>query len=460
MFDIGTYIERRNKLKMQMDSGLILILGNEESPINYTDNPYWFRQDSTFLYYFGLNKPGLIGMIDIDKGKEYLFGNKPTIDDIIWGGNKTPIEEQAQTIGIKNTGIIYDVERIVKNSVSKDRKVHLIPQYRAENKIKISNWLNCSPDEVPKFYSEKLIKTIVAQREIKSKEELNEIEKAVNTTVEMHKTAMQIVKPGLKELDIVSEIEKIVKKEGGNTSFPTIATKHGEIMHNHYHGNQLMDGDMFLLDCGAETTMGYAGDLSSTMPVGTSFTDRQKDIYNITLESHNTSIEMLKPGLPFKDIHFQACRIIVEGLKNLGIMKGNTDDALEVGAHALFFPCGLGHQMGLDVHDMENLGEEFVGYNGSAKSNQFGLKSLRMAKPLKTGMVLTIEPGIYFIPMLINIWKRENRFTDFINYAKLEDYLDFGGIRNEEDFVITDEGYALIGNQKPKTIEDVENQKS
>jgi Xaa-Pro aminopeptidase len=271
---------------------------------------------------------------------------------------------------------------------------------------------------------------------------------------------MQIVNPGLLESDIVSEVEKIAKKAGGNTSFPTIATIHGEILHNHYYGNQLKEGDMLLLDCGAETAMGYAGDLSSTIPVSASFTERQKDIYNITLASHNASIEMLKPGMPFKEIYFQACRIIVDGLKNLGLMRGETDDAVQLGAHALFFPCGLGHQMGLDIHDMEDLGEEYVGYDGKPKSKQFGLKSLRLAKPLVSGMVLTIEPGIYFIPSLINIWKNEKRLIDFINFEKVEEYLEFGGIRNEENFVITEDGYRLIGKNKPKTIEDVEHQKN
>lgn len=460
MFDVSTYIDRRNILKSQLDSGIVLFMGNDDSPINYSDNTYWYRQDSTFLYYFGLNKPGLLSIIDIDERKEYLFGNDPTVDDIIWGGGKNTIEELASKIGVNNTGSITTLDIFINESVKKDRMIHFLPPYRSENKIKLFNWFNISPKKIMEFSSVELIKAVIAQREIKSSEELKEIEKAVNTTVDMHVTAMQIVKPGMLESDIVAEVEKIAKKAGGNTSFPTIATKHGEIMHNHDYSNQLMNGDMLLLDCGAETAMGYAGDLSSTMPVGISFTERQKDIYDISLASHNSAIDMLKPGIPFKDIHFRASRIIVDGLKNIGVMKGNTDDALNLGAHALFFPCGVGHQMGLDVHDMEDLGEVYVGYDGSPKSMQFGLKSLRLAKPLVEGMVLTIEPGIYFIPPLINMWKSENRFNDFINFDKLEDYLDFGGIRNEEDFVITGDGYRLIGKNKPKTIKDVENQKN
>ena len=460
MFDISIYLKRRSNLKSRLNSGIILLMGNDESPINYTGNTYWFRQDSTFLYYFGLNNPGLIGIIDIDEGKDYIFGNNPTIEDTIWMGHQETLDDIARKTGVENTGKIPDIDKFLKQAIAKDRTIHFLPPYRAENKIKLFNWMNTNPIKIRDFASVELIKAVVEQREIKSDEELKEIEKAVDITVDMHVTAMQNVRPGLLESDIVSEVERIAKKSGGNTSFPTIGTKHGEILHNHYYGNQLMEGDMFLLDCGAETAMGYAGDLSSTMPVSASFTERQRDIYNITLSSHNASIEMLKPGILFKEIYYQACRVIVDGLKDLGLMKGETNEAVQLGAHALFFPCGLGHQMGLDIHDMEDLGEEYVGYDGKPKSKQFGLKSLRLAKPLVSGMVLTIEPGIYFIPSLINMWKSEQRFNEFINYEKLEKYKDFGGIRNEENFVITADGYKLIGKKKPKTIEDVENQKN
>ena len=460
MFDISIYLKRRSNLKSRLDSGLILLMGNDESPINYKDKTYWFRQDSTFLYYFGLNYPGLIGILDVDEGKDYIFGNNPTIEDTIWMGHQETLDDLARKTGVENTGNIPDIDKFLKQAIAKDRTIHFLPPYRAENKIKLFNWMNTNPIKIRDFASVELIKAVVEQREIKSDEELKEIEKAVDITVDMHVTAMQNVRPGLLESDIVSEVERIAKKSGGNTSFPTIGTKHGEILHNHYYGNQLMEGDMFLLDCGAETAMGYAGDLSSTMPVSASFTERQRDIYNITLLSHNASIEMLKPGILFKEIYYQACRVIVDGLKDLGLMKGETNEAVQLGAHALFFPCGLGHQMGLDIHDMEDLGEEYVGYDGKPKSKQFGLKSLRLAKPLVSGMVLTIEPGIYFIPSLINMWKSEQRFNKFINYEKLEKYKEFGGIRNEENFVITADGYKLIGKKKPKTIEDVENQKN
>ncbi len=460
MFKIETYVSRCRDLRTHLNSGIVLFIGNEESPMNYTDNTYHFRQDSSFLYYFGLNTAGLIGVVDVDDGKDYIFGNDLTVEDFVWMGYQATLNDQAQNSGIKNTGSIAELEKFLTDAVAKGKKVHLLPQYRAENKIKLFNWLDINPMETEKATSVELIRAVVSQREIKSDEELIEIEKGVNTTVDMHLAAMRMVRPGMLESEIAAKVQQIATKNGGNLSFPTIATKHGETLHNHFQGNQLKEGDMFLLDCGAETTMGYAGDLSSTIPVGKSFTDRQKEIYNITLASHNKSIEMLKPGVPFKDIYYEACRIIVNGMKDLNLMKGDTEEALQAGAHAMFFPCGLGHQMGLDIHDMENLGEVYVGYDGQPKSTQFGIKSLRLAKPLKPGIILTIEPGIYFIPSLIDMWKNEKRFTNFINYENLEAYKNFGGIRNEENFVITENGYKLLGKKKPKTIEDVENQKN
>jgi len=460
MFKTETYVKRREILKSQINSGIAIFIGNDESPMNYADNTYHFRQDSSFLYYFGLNTAGLTGIIDFDEGKDYIFGNDLTVEDFVWMGYLPTIKEQSKKVGVQNTGTIADLDKLIKDAQLISRQIHVLPQYRAENKYKLFNWLNINPNETHKTESVELIKAVVSQREIKSDEELSEIEKAVNTSVDMHVAAMQMVKPGMMESEIAAKMMEIAIRDGGNISFPIIATKNGQTLHNHYHGNKLKEGDMLLLDCGAETALGYAGDLSSTMPVSNSFTDRQKEIYNIVLASHNKSIDMLAPGVPFKEVYYESCRVIVEGMKELGLMKGNTEDAIQSGAHAMFFPCGLGHQMGLDVHDMENLGEVYVGYGGKPKSTQFGIKSLRLAKKLVPGLVLTIEPGIYFIPSLIDMWKAENKLTDFINYDKLKTYKDFGGIRNEEDFVITTDRYKLLGKPKPKTIEDVENQKN
>jgi len=427
MFDVSTYMNRRHSLSTGIDSGIIILMGNDSSPMNYADNIYRFRQDSTFLYYFALNRAGLVGIIDVDQNEHYLYGDDFTIDDSIFMGFQPALSDLAEAVGVKATGTLSELENFLKDAVVKGRSIHFLPPYRAENKIKLLHWLDINPRETQKSASVELIRSIVAQREIKSDEELEEIERAVNTSVDMHITAMQMVQPGLTESDVVSKVHEIALQAGGYVSFPVIATIHGETLHNSYHGNKMEEGDLFLLDCGAETAMGYAGDLSSTMPVSKQFSARQKEIYNIVLDSHDRSIEMLKPGISFKDVYYAASGIIVDGLKGLGLLNGNTDEIVQAGAHAMFFQCGLGHQMGLDVHDMEDLGEVYVGYEGEAKSTQFGIRSLRLAKPLIPGMVVTIEPGIYFIPSLINMWRAEKRFTDFINYDKLEAYKDFGG---------------------------------
>jgi Xaa-Pro aminopeptidase len=297
---------------------------------------------------------------------------------------------------------------------------------------------------------------VVSQREIKTQEELAEIEEAVNISVDMHVEAMKIAQPGMTEAMVAAEIHKVALAAGGNISFPIIATINGQTLHNHYHGNIIHEGDMFLVDAGYETPAGYAGDLSSTFPVSKTFTSEQKEIYQITLAAHHAAVDALEFQQPFRNAHLAASKAIFDGLKAMGFTKGNTDDAVETGAHSLFFPCGTGHMMGLDVHDMEDLGEVWVGYDGQSKSTQFGLKSLRLSKPLQDGHVFTIEPGIYFIPELIDLWKSQNKFNEFINWEKVNSYRNFGGIRNEEDFVMTKNGARLLGKPKPKTIEEVE----
>ena len=319
----------------------------------------------------------------------------------------------------------------------------------------MNSLLKLDLDQIKDNCSIELIMAIVSMREIKSTEETSEIEKAVDTSVDMHIAAMKMVQPGIRESHIAAKMNEIALAAGGKTSFPVIATIHGETLHNHYHGNILTKNQLLLLDCGAETAMGYAGDLSSTIPVSRNLDSRQKEIYDLTLEAHETAVAALQPGKLFKEIHLDTARVIINGLKDLDLMKGDTEEAVQAGAHAMFFPCGLGHQMGLDVHDMEDLGEQFVGYDKERQSSQFGLKSLRLGKTLKPGMVLTIEPGIYFIPTLIDLWKNENKFREYINYERLETYKDFGGIRNEENFIITEDSYALLGKKKPKTIDEI-----
>lgn len=459
MFSKDTYIKRRQQLAQDVDKGLLLFIGNTESPMNYADNTYRFRQDSNFLYFFGLNHPDLVGVVDAESGESAIYGDDYTIDHIVWMGNQPTIAQRAATCGVQQTGTTSELVKTLEKAKAAGRPIHFLPVYRGESKIKLLEWLSIQPSEVKEKASLELVLAVIKQRNYKSAEEIVEIEKAVNTTVDMHLAAMRMARPGMTEAQIAAEVERIALAEDGGISFPVIATINGQTLHNHYHGNTLKEGQLFLLDAGAETSMGYAGDMSSTFPVSKTFTARQKDIYQVALNSHEKAIAMLKPGVAFKEIYLESARVVMQGMKDLGFAKGNIDDAVMCGAHAMFFPCGLGHMMGLDVHDMEDLGEQYVGYHNEAKSTQFGMKSLRLGRKLEPGFVLTIEPGIYFIPQLIDKWKSEKHLTEFLNFDKLEEYKDFGGCRNEEDFLITEQGYRLLGKPLPKTIEDVEQER-
>jgi Xaa-Pro aminopeptidase len=456
MFKTETYKNRRARLKRDIQDGIVLLPGNEESPMNYTDNAYRFRQDSSFLYFFGLDHPALAGYIDIESGKEIIFGDDLTIDDVIWMGQKPSLLERSKPYGIHTVLPYCCLKDYIEDAIKKDRKVHFLPPYRAEKKIMLWELIGIPPGKINEMASVDLIKAVVNQRNYKTQEEIDEIEKAVNITVDMHLAAMKMARPGMTESQVAARVHEVALAGGGDIAFPIIATIHGETLHNHYHGNQLESGQLFLLDAGAETALHYAGDMSSTFPVDKTFTGKQKEIYQVALDAHLVAVKMLKPGVNFKDVHLAACQTIAAGMKDLGFMKGDVNEAVEQGAHALFFPCGTGHMMGLDVHDMEDLGEVYVGYDGQPKSAQFGLKSLRLGRPLEPGFVLTIEPGIYFIPELIGQWKVEGKFKEFINYDNVEQYMDFSGCRNEENFVITETGARCLGKPLPKTIEEVE----
>lgn len=454
MFAKETYERRRAELKKSVGSGLLLFFGNEETGMNYEDNTYHFRQDSSFLYFFGLNYAGLAAVIDIDEDKEIIFGNELTIDDIVWMGTQPTLHEKACRVGISETRPTSELKKYLERAVSKGQKVHYLPVYRAEHRVKLLDLLGVVPgSEQP---SVDFIKGIVNLRNYKTEEEIIELERACDVTADMHITAIRTAQIGMKEYEVAAALEAVAQANGCRISFPTITTVCGQTLHNHYHGNTIKAGDMVLIDAGAETGSGYCGDMSSTVCAGKTFTSRQKEIYDIQVASHLAAVNALKPGVAFKDVYELSCRVICEGLKGLGIMKGDPAEAVAAGAHAMFFPCGLGHMMGMDVHDMENLGEVWVGYNGQPKSTQFGRKSLRLARPLEPGFVLTIEPGIYFIPELIDYWKSERRFADFICYDKLDAYRDFTGLRNEEDYLITENGARRLGKKIPLTTEEVE----
>ena len=456
MFSKKTYIQRRITLADTVSGGLILLPGNEESPMNYTDNTYHFRQDSTFLYYFGIDQASLAGVIDADSGESILFGDDYDVEMIVWTGVVPSISALGEQVGVTNVKPKAALQTLIKEALVSKRVIHFLNPYRSDILLRLSELLQCSYQSIPERTSLELTRAVVAQREVKSQEEIAELDKAVDISVEMHLAGMRHARPGMRESEVAAKVAEVALAHNGTPSFPIIATINGQTLHNHYHGNTIQSGDLFLLDAGAETEMRYAGDLSSTFPVDPTFTPLQKEIYQLCLDAHMATVSMLRPGRPFKEVHLTACKTIFEGLKAFGLTRGDTEEAVEAGAHAMFFPCGTGHMMGLDVHDMENLGEQWVGYDGVPKSTQFGLKSLRLAKELKPGYVLTIEPGIYFIPELIDHWKSHGLHTDFLNYGEIEKFKSFGGLRNEEDFLVTGDGARRLGKALPLTIEGVE----
>jgi len=458
MFETNVYTERRRILKDKFDSGIILFLGNNESPANYLANTYTFRQDSSFLYYFGIDRPGFAATIDIDNNLETLFGNDYTIDEVVWVGAQPSVNEFAEIIGIKRAVSTEKLNEQINGAIKKGRKVHFLPQYRPDNILKLASISGLDVTRLNDYASEKFIKAVIAQRSIKSEEEIKEIDEAVDIASKMHIAAMKMVKPDNDERKIAGMIEGIALSLGYGLSFRPIVSINGQTLHNPYYDNKMKIGDLLVNDSGAESKLHYASDITRTIPVGGKFEQKQKEIYEIVLKAEKNAIDSVKPGITFKDIHLQSAKDITSGLVELGLMSGNPEDAVRAGAHTLFFPHGLGHMLGLDVHDMEALGEDLVGYDESIlRSEEFGLKYLRLAKTLQSGFVFTIEPGIYFIPELIDMWKQENKFSEYINYDNVEEYSNFGGIRIEDDVLVTKEGFRVLGSKPiPKSVEEIE----
>ena len=457
MFNKEVYTNRRNNLRKEIQSGVALFLGNVDCAFNYPANQYHFRQDSHFLYFFGLQNPGFAGVIDFDNGKDYIFGNDFDIDDIIWMGVQPKVKDLAAEAGVENTSPYDDLTTFIESVKKEGRKVHYLPPYRGETVIELTRLLDISNADVKGAASVELIKGVVKLKEIKSDEEIAEIEKAVDVAYDMHTTSMKMAMPGTVEQEIAGAIEGISLALAGPVSFPIILSQDGQTLHNHSHHNTLEVGRMMVTDAGSETHECYSSDITRTVPVGGKFDERQAEIYQIVLDANMTAIEAIKPGIKYRDVHFIAARVIIEGLKNAGLMKGDVDEALKAEAHTLFMPHGLGHQMGMDVHDMEGLGEDYVGYDENTKrATTFGTAYLRLGKELKPGLVLTVEPGIYFIPDLIDQFRKEGKFTDFVNYDKLETYKDFGGIRIEDDILVTETGHRVLGKPIPKTIKEIE----
>lgn len=424
--------------------------------MNYASNRYHFRQDSSFLYFFGLDSPGLAGVIDIDDGTEAIFGNEIDIEDIIWMGFRPSIKERAEAVGVKKTSPLNALRDELKKALARQRPVHYLPPYRTESSRTIEKLLGIAAESVKAGASADLIQAVVAQRSLKSREEVAEIEKALDITYDMYAAAMSMAHPGRHERDIVGTMEGLARARGGLIAFPPIVSIDSQILHNNDYGNRLKKGRLLVMDAGAESARHYGSDITRTIPVGGEFTSRQKDVYDIVLDAQMQAIQAVRPGAVFKDLHLQTCRTIAAGLKDIGLMKGDVGEAVGRGAHALFFPHGLGHMLGLDVHDMESLGEDNVGYDPAVpRSEQFGLAYLRMAKELRPGYVMTIEPGIYFIPALIDKMRSEGKFLDFIHYDKLEKFRNFGGVRIEDNILVTDKGHRLLGKSIPKTPADI-----
>ncbi len=458
LFSKSTYVERRNELKKLVGSGLIVLFGNNDSPANYPSNTYKFRQDSSFLYYFGLHRNGLVGVIDVDNDREYLVGDEIDIEDIVWYGSVTSVAEMAEMTGVVRTAAMRELPAIVESAKAQGEEVHFLPPYRFDNQIQIMDLLGIHPSQQKAAASLKLIAAVVKMRTTKTEEEIAELERAAEIGYEMHTTAMRLCRPGITEQYIGGMVDGIANAYGCMVSFQTIATQHGEVMHGNPSPAKLEAGRLMLVDAGAETNENYCSDNTRTTPVSGVFTQKQKDIYNIVVECHDHVLEVAKPGVKWWDVHFAVCRIITERLQQLGLMKGDVEESLKAGAHAMFLPHGLGHSMGMDVHDMEGLGQVYVGFDKEVRpSTQFGTNALRFGRRLQKGFVVTDEPGIYFIPALIDDWKKNGTNAQFLNFDKIDEYRDFGGIRIEDDVLITDEGCRFIGSKRiPYHVEDVE----
>ena len=438
MFKTPTYTTRRKALASTVHTGLIFLPGNHEAPMNYTDNVYPFRQDSNFRYFAGHNLPGLALTIDAASGESKLWGNDISLDHVVWMGEQPSVAELAERVGAERGGTLAELSTLLKKHAG---EVKFLPPYRSERKVFLKEHLGADAGA-----DEGLTRAVIALREIKSAEELAEMDIAVRTSMAMHAAAQKHAAPGQLEAHVAGIVEGIAISADGRLAYPAIVTRNGHVLHNHYHGNILKAGDLLLIDAGAETPSGYAGDITRTFAVGRPMTGKQQAVWDIVQKAKLESIAALKPGVTYQSIHLDAGRILAAGLKDLGLMKGDVDEAVAAGAHALFMPHGLGHQIGLDVHDMEDLGEDLVGYDAETqRSPQFGTRSLRLGKRLKAGFALTVEPGIYFIPALIDRWRADGTCAAFIDFGVLEGYRDFGGIRLEDNVVVTEGGSRVSG---------------
>ena len=450
MFSKETYIRRRAELKKLVGEGVIVLFGNNESPANYPANGYApFRQDSSFLYYFGQHRDGLVGIIDIDNDEDILIGDDIDIEDIVWMGFVPSVADLAAEVGITKTAPMSQLRQVCCCTTATNRRIHFLPPYRYDTKIQIMDLTGIHPSKQKEAASLPLIKAVVKMRATKSAEEIAYIEAACDVGYVMHTTAQQLIRPGVTERFVGGQVDGIARSLAQGNSFGTIFSQHGEIMHGSPSDAPLEDGRLVLCDAGCELN-DYCSDHTRTMPVNGKFTQRQQEIYSIVEQCHDYVLEVAKPGVKYQDVHFAVCRLMTERLKELGLMKGDTEEAVRAGAHAMFLPHGLGHMMGMDVHDMEGLGQIYVGFDDETRPNleQFGTNCLRMGRKLEPGFVVTDEPGIYFIPHLIDLWRNEGHCAEFLCFDKLDTYKDFGGIRIEDDLLITNDGCRFLGSKR------------
>ena len=450
MFNKETYIRRRSELKKLVGNGVIILFGNNEAPANYPANGYApMRQDSSFLYYFGQHRDGLVGVIDIDNNEELLIGDDIDVEDIVWMGYTPSVADLAAEVGVSKTAPLKELKALCNEALRQKRPVHFLPPYRFDTKIQIMDLLGIHPSQQKEAASLQLIKAVVKMRATKEPQEIEAIERACDVGYAMHTTAQLLIRPGITERFVGGQVDGVARSLAQGVSFATIFTQHGEIMHGNPSDAKLEEGRLALCDAGCELN-DYCSDNTRTMPVSGKFSQRQLEIYTIVEACHDYVLEVAKPGVKYADVHFAVCRLMTERLKELGLMKGDTDEAIAAGAHAMFLPHGLGHMMGMDVHDMEGLGQIYVGFDEETRPNleQFGTNCLRMGRRLEEGFVVTDEPGIYFIPHLIDLWRKEGHCAEFLNFDKLETYKDFGGIRIEDDLLITKDGCRFMGKQR------------
>ena len=469
MFSKETYIRRRSELKKLVGNGVIILFGNNESPANYPANGYApMRQDSSFLYYFGQHREGLVGVIDIDNDEEWLLGDDIDVEDIVWMGYTPSVADLAAEVGITKTAPMKSLSSLLIPEQSSPTRslsplstktIHFLPPYRFDTKIQITDLLGIHPSQQKEKASLTLIQAVVKMRSTKEPQEIEAIERACDVGYAMHTTAQLLIRPGVTERFVGGQVDGVARSLSQGVSFATIFSQHGEIMHGNPSDAKLEAGRLALCDAGCELN-DYCSDNTRTMPVSGKFTQRQKEIYSIVEACHDYVLEVAKPGVKYQDVHFAVCRLMTERLKELGLMKGDTDEAVAAGAHAMFLPHGLGHMMGMDVHDMEGLGQIYVGFDEETRPNleQFGTNCLRMGRRLQEGFVVTDEPGIYFIPHLIDLWRKEGHCKEFLNFDMLETYKDFGGIRIEDDLLITKDGCRFMGKQRipyhPEELEE------